>query len=119
MKRIEDKIRRRAKRKVRIRAKITGSSERPRMSVFKSSKHTYIQVVDDSKGHTLAAVSNLEPDRKALKNNVADAEKLGAAIAEELKKQNIQTVVFDRNGYIFHGIVKAVAEGARKAGIKF
>jgi large subunit ribosomal protein L18 len=119
MKRIEDKIRRRAKRKVRVRGRITGSGDRPRMSVFRSSKHTYVQVVDDSKGHTLAAVSNLEADYKALKNNVVDAEKLGVAIGEVLKKLNIQSVVFDRNGYIYHGIVKAVAEGARKAGIKF
>jgi large subunit ribosomal protein L18 len=119
MKRIEDKIRRRAKRKVRVRGKINGTSDRPRMSVFRSSKHTYVQIVDDSKGHTLASVSNMEADYKALKNNVGDAEKLGIAIGEALKKLNIQSVVFDRNGYLYHGIVKAVAEGARKAGIKF
>jgi large subunit ribosomal protein L18 len=119
MKRIEDKIRRRSKRKARVRGKISGTADRPRMSVFRSSKHVYVQIVDDSKGHTLAAVSNLEADYRSLKSNVADAEKLGAAIGDALKKLNIQSVVFDRNGYIYHGIVKAVAEGARKAGIKF
>ena len=115
----DDKIRRRFKRKASIRKKLTGTPERPRMTVFKSNKHLYIQVIDDASGRTLAAASNLEKDLRHLKSKVADAEKLGQALGERLKQKSIDTVVFDRNGYPYHGIVKSLAEGARKAGIQF
>ncbi len=115
----DEKIRRRIKRKMSIRKKISGTPERPRMTVFKSNRYLYIQVIDDERGHTLAAISNLEKDLRHLKSRVADAEKLGQALGERLKKKNIAAVVFDRNGYPYHGIVKSLAEGARKAGIQF
>lgn len=119
MNRIELKNAQRARRKLRVRKKIYGTAERPRMTVFKSNKHTYVQVIDDLAGRTLVAVSNLEKDLSSIKNTVADAEKIGQAVGELLKKENIRKVVFDRNGYLFHGVVKAIADGARKAGIDF
>jgi len=118
MNRILDKQRRRLKRKFRIKKKIVGTSERPRMSVFRSNRHLYVQVIDDAKGMTIASAADVEKELSSLKPNVANAEKLGEAIGAKLKERNVQAVVFDRNGYIYHGVVKAVAEGARKAGIK-
>jgi large subunit ribosomal protein L18 len=119
MKKLEEKAKKRVRRKLRVRAKVNGTADRPRMCVFKSNRHTYVQVIDDVKGCTLTSASNLEKELNTLKNTVADAEKIGAAIGERLKTLNISTVVFDRNGFIYHGIIKAVAEGARKAGIRF
>ena len=119
MKRVQEKLRKRARRKIRVRKKISGSPERPRMSVYRSNRYTYVQVVDDTKGHTLCSASNATAEGKGIANRVEEMEKLGALIAEKLKKQKIARVVFDRNGYKYHGIVKAVAEGARKAGIEF
>ncbi len=118
MSRILIKQRRSARRKVRIRGKISGTALSPRISVFKSNKHLYAQVIDDVAGKTLAAVSNLG-EFKNLKVNVADAEKLGQALGEKMKAINITGAVFDRNGNLFHGVVKALADGTRKAGIKF
>jgi large subunit ribosomal protein L18 len=102
-----------------IRKTIHGTAERPRMTVFKSSRYLYVQVIDDSKGHTLAAVSNLEKDLRAVKSSAAGAEQLGQTLGARLKEMKIAKVVFDRNGYSYHGLVKSVAEGARKAGIQF
>lgn len=119
MNRLELKKGQRKRRKLRVRKRIFGTAERPRMSVFKSNKHTYVQVIDDSSGKTLVSVSNLEKEFAALGNTVQDAGKIGEAIGERLKKANITTVLFDRNGFLYHGVVKAVAEGARKAGIAF
>ncbi len=119
MKRVIDKQKRRMRRKAHIRKKVSGTPTCPRMTVFRSSRHLYVQVIDDTAGHTIASASNVEAELKTLKNNVQDAEKLGAVIGERLKKKNIESVIFDRNGYLFHGIVKSVADGARKAGIKF
>lgn len=119
MNRLELKQAQKTRRKLRVRKKIFGTAERPRMTVFKSNKHTYVQVIDDMTGRTIASVSNLEKDLKEVKNTVADAEKFGAAIGERLKKDNILKVVFDRNGYLYHGVIKAIADGARKAGIEF
>ncbi len=119
MKRVFDKQNRRKRRKIHIRKRISGTAVCPRMSVYRSNKHLYVQVIDDVAGHTLASASNVEADLNTLKTNVADAEKLGAVIGERLKEKKIETVKFDRNGYLFHGIVKSVADGARKAGIKF
>ncbi len=114
-----DTDRKRLKRKIHIRKKISGSGERPRMSVFRSNKHLYVQVIDDTKGVTLAAISTLEKEYSALKNRVEDAAKLGEAMGKRLKEKNIDKVVFDRNGFLYHGIVKAIADGARKAGVEF
>ena len=119
MRKIIDTRRKRLKRKASIRKKVHGTPERPRMTVYKSNSYTYVQVIDDEAGRTLAAASNLEKDQKAMENKVAGLEKLGQLIAERLKAKNIAAVVFDRNGYRYHGKVKAVAEGARKAGITF
>jgi large subunit ribosomal protein L18 len=117
MKKIIDKTRKRLKRKASIRKKIRGTPERPRLTVYKSNSYTYVQVIDDAAGATLAAASNLEKDQRGMGNKVAQLEKLGMLIGERLKAKNITAVVFDRNGYRYHGKVKAVADGARKAGI--
>jgi large subunit ribosomal protein L18 len=117
MKKIIDKTRKRLKRKASIRKKIRGTPERPRLTVYKSNSFTYVQVIDDAAGATLAAASNLEKDQRGMGNKVAQLEKLGLLIGERLKAKNITAVVFDRNGYRYHGKVKAVADGARKAGI--
>jgi large subunit ribosomal protein L18 len=117
MKKIIDKTRKRLKRKASIRKKIRGTPERPRLTVYKSNSYTYVQVIDDAAGATVAAASNLEKEQRGMGNKVAQLEKLGLLIGERLKAKNITAVVFDRNGYRYHGKVKAVADGARKAGI--
>ena len=119
MKKATDTTRKRQKRKASIRKKIAGTPERPRLTVYKSNSYTYVQAIDDTAGATLAAASNLEKGHRDMGNKVASLEKLGALIAERLKAKNVTAVVFDRNGYRYHGKVKAVAEGARKAGIRF
>jgi large subunit ribosomal protein L18 len=117
MKKIIDKTRKRLKRKASIRKKVKGTTARPRLTVYKSSRYTYVQVIDDDAGATLAAASNLEKEQRQMGNKVAALEKLGLLIGERLKAKNITAVVFDRNGYRYHGKVKAIADGARKAGI--
>lgn len=106
----------------RIRKKVLGTQDRPRLAVFRSGKHIYAQVVDDKAGTTLASSSTLMPD-VSMKNgkggNIAAAEKVGATIAEKLKSAGIETIVFDRGGCLYHGRVKALADAARKAGLKF
>ena len=119
MNRIELKSAQRARRKLRVRKKVYGTQERPRMTIFCSNKHTYVQVIDDTTGRTLVAASNREKELASVKNTVSEAGKIGEAAAEKMKKANIKQVVFDRNGYLYHGVVKAVADGARKAGIEF
>jgi len=114
-----EKDRKRLKRKIHIRKDISGTAERPRLTVTRSNKALYMQVIDDAKGHTLAAVSTLEKDLRNIKPTVAGAAELGEIMGKRLKEKNIDTVVFDRNGYLYHGLVKAMAEGTRKAGIKF
>jgi large subunit ribosomal protein L18 len=111
----------RARRKRRIRKKISGSGDRPRVSVFRSSKHIYAQAIDDSSGSTVATVSTLSTDVKsALEGNkTEEAKAVGAALAKVLKDKGIEQIIFDRNGYLYHGRVKALAEGAREAGLKF
>jgi large subunit ribosomal protein L18 len=111
----------RERRKRRIRKKISGSGDRPRVSVFRSSKHIYVQAIDDSKGSTLATVSTLsEGVKESLEGNKTDeAKAVGAALAKVLKDKGIEQIIFDRNGYLYHGRVKALAEGAREAGLKF
>ena len=106
----------------RIRAKITGDTSRPRLCVFRSLKYMYAQVIDDSRGTTLAAASTVEKEIKSsLKNtgNMEASKLLGKKIAERARAKGIETVVFDRGGYLYHGRVKAVAEAARESGLKF
>jgi large subunit ribosomal protein L18 len=117
MRKMNDTTRKRLKRKASIRKKIRGTAEVPRLTVYKSNRHTYVQAVDDNAMATLAAASNLEKAGRGIANKVAEMEKLGALIAERLKARKITAVVFDRNGYRYHGKVKAIADGARKAGI--
>ncbi|MBO4388548.1 MAG: 50S ribosomal protein L18 [Spirochaetales bacterium] len=119
MSRITDKNRKHAKRKLHIRKSISGTAAKPRMTVFRSNLHMYVQVIDDNAGHTLVAASTVEKDLKGLRNNVENAQKLGEIVGARCLEKNITSVVFDRNGYLYHGIVKAIADGARKAGVKF
>ena len=114
-----EKDRKRSKRKVHIRKRISGTAERPRMTVFRSNKSLSIQVIDDGKGHTMLSASTLEKELKTLKANMAGAAQLGEVMGKRLLEKNIKTVVFDRNGYLYHGLVKAMADGARKAGVQF
>jgi large subunit ribosomal protein L18 len=105
----------------RIRKKVSGTAERPRLAVHFSARHVYAQVIDDDAGKTLAAVSTLQKDlagKKAAANRES-AERVGKAIAEKLLAKKVENVVFDRGGYIFHGKVKALADAAREGGLKF
>ena len=106
----------------RIRTKIDGSSERPRLCVYRSSRYIYAQIIDDSQGKTLVAASTLERDLRGDgkgTGNIEASKKVGKAIAERAKANGIETVVFDRGGYLYHGRIKAVAEAARESGLKF
>ncbi len=89
------------------------------MSIYKSNKHMYVQVIDDTASSTVTSVSTVEKDFKDLSNSVENAKKLGKVIGERLLEKKIDHVVFDRNGYLYHGIVKGIADGAREAGLKF
>ena len=112
----------RLKRKKSIRKRLNGTAERPRMSVFRSSRHIYAQLVDDVKGGTLVSASSLEKavrDLPKFESKVAQAEHIGKLIAERAKEKGIEAVVFDRNGFLYHGRVKALSSGAREAGLKF
>ena len=123
--RIHTKEDRRDRIKFRIRKRLRGTAEQPRLSVFRSGAHIYVQVIDDLAGRTLAAASSLEPTVKAALpegargGNRKGAEAVGPAIAERLKEKGITRVVFDRNGFLYHGRVRAVAEAARQAGLQF
>jgi large subunit ribosomal protein L18 len=116
---IANTIRKRDKRKFHIRKRIEGSVERPRLTVFKSNKYLYLQAIDDATGKTLVSASTLEEGLKGVKRNLEGAAKLGEEMGKRLKEKNIAQVVFDRNGYLYHGIIKAMADGTRKAGIQF
>ncbi len=112
----------RQKRKFRIRNKISGDGERPRMSVFRSTKHIYVQVVDDVGGVTVAHASTLSGDVKSAAkedNKMEAAKKVGALIAKICLERKVSRVVFDRNGFLYHGRVKALADAAREAGLEF
>lgn len=111
----------RQRRKIRIRKKIAGTGARPRLVVFRSNLHIYAQIVDDESGRTLVAASTLSLNRHKVeaKANKTGAGLVGKEIARLAREQNISGVVFDRNGYIYHGRVKAVADGAREAGLEF
>jgi len=109
----------RKKRHRRVRYKIAGTTERPRLNVFRSEKHIYAQVIDDTKGETLCSASSVEKDFKGSGSNKEAAQKVGKKVAERAVKKGIESVVFDRGGYIYHGRVKELAEAAREGGLKF
>ena len=110
----------RQKRHVRVRKKVEGSTARPRMNVYRSTNHIYVQVIDDGAGHTLAAISSLDKSL-GLKTggNVEAAKAVGKAIAEKAKAAGVEKVVFDRGGYLYHGRIAALADGAREGGLQF
>ena len=114
-----DKNAMRLKRHVRVRGKISGTPECPRLNVFRSNANIYAQIIDDVNGVTLAAASTLEKGFEGATGNAEAAKKVGAAVAERAKAKGIEEVVFDRGGYIYHGRVAALAEGAREDGLKF
>ena len=112
----------RIKRKKRIRKRVIGTSERPRLCVFRSARHIYAQVIDDTRGHTLSAASTVEKTLKKRSEKggkIAAANQIGKMIAERAIKQGIKKVVFDRNGFLYHGRLKAVSDGAREGGLEF
>lgn len=112
----------RHKRKLRIRKKLAGSQERPRLTVFRSDKHIYAQVIDDTQGATLVAASTLSPELKDLERpegKVGAAKVVGRLIAKKAQEKGITKVVFDRNGFIYHGRIRALADAAREAGLDF
>ena len=109
----------RLKRHVRVRGKISGTPECPRLNVFRSNANIYAQIIDDVNGVTLVAANTLEKDFEGATGNAEAAKKVGAAVAERALAKGIEQVVFDRGGYVYHGRVAALAEGAREAGLKF
>ncbi|EPY14556.1 MULTISPECIES: 50S ribosomal protein L18 [Paenibacillus] len=117
-----DKNKARLKRHLRVRKKIEGTTERPRLNVFRSSKHIYAQLIDDVKGVTVASASTMDKElREDIKNggNVESARKVGELIAKRAKEQGYETIVFDRGGYLYHGRIQALADAAREAGLEF
>lgn len=111
----------RVKRHRRIRKKVTGTAERPRLAVFRSNKHVYAQIIDDVSGRTLASASTVDASLRSdsLANSVESAGKVGGLVAERAKELGVTTVVFDRGGFRFHGKIKALADGAREKGLQF
>ncbi|MCI8802775.1 MAG: 50S ribosomal protein L18 [Oscillibacter sp.] len=109
----------RIKRHKRVRAKISGTAETPRLNVFRSEANIYAQIIDDVKGVTLVSASSLDKEIEGYGGNVAAAGAVGKLVAERAKAKGIETVVFDRGGYLYHGRVKALAEGAREGGLQF
>ena len=113
----------RKRRHVRVRAKVSGTPSRPRLNVFRSSAHMYCQVIDDIAGHTIVAASDLDEDVQKVAGDSATkserAKAVGTVIADRAKAAGISAVVFDRGGFLYHGRVKAVAEGAREGGLEF
>ncbi len=109
----------RARRHARVRTKISGTAERPRLCVYRSNTNLYVQVIDDVAGNTLVSASTLDKDVKTKHANKEAAKELGTLIAKKAADKKIETVVFDRGGYIYHGVVKELAEAAREGGLKF
>jgi large subunit ribosomal protein L18 len=103
----------------RIRARVAGTGERPRLAVFRSINHIYAQVIDDQQGHTLVAAASTEKDLKGKGGNLDGAKLIGKTVAQRAKEKGITKVVFDRGGYLYHGRVKALADAAREAGLEF
>ena len=114
-----DKKAQRLKRHIRVRGKISGTPERPRLNVFRSNANIYAQIIDDVNGVTLASASTLDKEFEGAAGNCEAAKKVGQLVAERAKAKGISAVVFDRGGYIYHGRVAALAEGAREGGLKF
>jgi len=119
MKKIEIKAKRRIQRKRRVRAKIFGNAARPRLSVFRSNTHIYAQLIDDENGKTLISSSDVKLKKEDKKKKVQVAEEVGEELAKKALAKKIKKVVFDKNGFMYHGRVKALAEGARKGGLLF
>ena len=117
--RIKSREDRRQRIKFRIRKRVAGDQDRPRLTVFRSLSHIYAQVIDDANGVTVASASSNEKDAKASGGNLAGAKEIGRRVAERAKEKGITKVVFDRGGYIYHGRVKALADAAREAGLEF
>jgi large subunit ribosomal protein L18 len=115
----QDKNQVRKKRHARVRAKISGTTQRPRLNVYRSNKHIYAQIIDDTQGVTLASASTMDKDFEGAASNVEAATKIGETIAKRAAEKNIKAVVFDRGGYLYHGRVKALAEAARENGLEF
>lgn len=115
----QDKNKQRLKRHKRVRGKISGTAECPRLAVYRSNKNIYAQIIDDVKGVTLVSASTIEAGFEGAQGNKEAAKKVGKAIGEKALQKGIETVVFDRGGYIYHGRVSELAEGAREAGLKF
>jgi large subunit ribosomal protein L18 len=112
----------RIKRKARIRKKITGTAERPRLSVFRSARHMYAQIIDDTAGRTIVSASSIEKgfkEKPAFESKAAAANHVGQMVAQRAREKGINQVVFDRNGFLYHGRIKALSDGAREAGLKF
>lgn len=109
----------RLKRHMRVRGKVSGTTERPRLNVFRSGTNIYAQIIDDTKGVTLVSASSLEKSFEGSGSNTEAAQKVGMAVGQRAKDKGIDTVVFDRGGYLYHGRVKALADGAREAGLQF
>jgi len=123
MNRLELKKVRRERRKLRVRKKIIGTAERPRLSVYRSLKHIYAQIINDELGHTLVSCSTLDKEVRSKitegMSKVEQAKIVGKVLGERALKAGIQAIAFDRNGFLYHGRVRALAEGAREAGLKF
>ena len=109
----------RTRRHARVRTKVVGTAERPRLCVFRSNSNLYVQIIDDTKGVTLAQASTLDKEIKTKHSNKEAAKEVGALIAKRAMEKDIKTVVYDRGGYIFHGVVKELADAAREAGLEF
>ena len=114
-----DKNAMRLKRHIRVRGKISGTPERPRLNVFRSNANIYAQIIDDVNGVTLVSANTLEKGFEGATGNAEAAKKVGVTLAERAKAKGIEEVVFDRGGYVYHGRVAALAEGAREGGLKF
>ena len=109
----------RTRRHARVRTKVSGTAERPRLCVYRSNSNIYVQIIDDVAGNTLVSASTLDKEVKVKKSNKEAAKEIGALIAKRAIEKNIKTIVFDRGGYIYHGIVKELAEAAREGGLDF
>ncbi len=115
---VQTKPQRRLRRRRRVRAKVRGTAERPRLSVFRSNRGVFAQLIDDTGGRTIVAVNWIEPDLRKL-DSMEQAKKVGELLAQRAKENGVETCVFDRGGYRYHGRVRALAEGAREGGLKF
>ncbi len=115
----EDRKKARVRRHLRVRKKVSGTTERPRLAVYRSEKNIYAQIIDDINGTTLVSASTLDKDFEGIGSNKESAKKVGEAIAKKAIEKGIKEVVFDRGGYVYHGRIQNLAEGAREAGLQF